>query len=425
MGDDAAAKKKRPELTGDLARLTEDNVTDILLRLPAKSVLRCRAVCKAWRDITSNPGFLSAHASLQPADVVIYTYQYVSPAPAPSRRRRGGRGHLVDIGLDVVPVSFSDEVGHRRHLLRYPKTQDWLLLASADGALLFKKNEWVYVICNPVTRQWAQLPRLPPPQEQHDRRARTDREFAFYLDISSGEYRLLCRRSLTTTGTWCILSTGGGARAKPRRVDMSAAEAAGITDLVPCLRTTKAPLVALHGRLHWPPQHTAAVADGQAQMVVFDMSSEKFHITAGPPTITGMFMKLFDMEGLLVAADFGTAKHVDLWFLEDYDNKRWELRRRVATPWGSSGYLYGRPMKPNDLLSVAAAADRDGNIMLGNDKGLVVYNVRTSKVKTVDSMVTSRKEVVVSRHVFKESLVQQPGFVAAAQSSINLSLIHF
>ncbi|CAN6169168.1 unnamed protein product [Urochloa humidicola] len=422
MGDDAAAKKKKPELTGDLARLTEDTVTDILLRLPSKSILRCRAVCKAWRDITTNPGFLSAHARLQPTDVVLYTYQYVSPALAPSRRRRR-RGHLVDIGLDVIPVSSSDdEAGRRRHLLRYPKnTQDWFLLASADGALLFKKNEGVYVICNPATRQWAKLPRLPPPQEQHDRRALTDREFAFYLDICSGEYRLLCRRSLATTGTWCILSTGGGARAKPRRVDMSAAEADGITNLVPCLRTSKAAHVALHGRLHWPPQHTASVAGGQTEMVVFDMSSEKFHIMAGPSTITGMLMKLFHMDGLLVAADFGKAEHVDLWFLEDYDNKRWELRCQVATPWESG---YGRPMEPIDLLSVAAAADGDGNIMLGNDKGLVVYNARTMKVKTVDSVMTSTKEVV-SRQVFKESLVQQPGFVAAAQSSIDLSLIHF
>ncbi|CAN6206402.1 unnamed protein product [Urochloa humidicola] len=208
---------------------------------------------------------------------------------------------------------------------------------------------------------------------------------------------------------------------------MHAAEAAGITELVPCLRTTKAAHVALHGHLHWPPQQTAAGGGGQTEMVVFDMSREAFHLMAGPPpTITGMFMmKLFDMDGLLVAADFGKAEHVDLWFLEDYyaNNKRWELRHRVATPWGSG---YGRPLEPIGLLSVATAADRDdGNIMLGNDKGLVVYSVRTRKVKPVDSVATSRNEVVVSRHVFKESLVQQPGFVAAAQSSIDLSLVHF
>ncbi|CAN6226479.1 unnamed protein product [Urochloa humidicola] len=78
----------------------------------------------------------------------------------------------------------------------------------------------------------------------------------------------------------------------------------------------------------------------------------------------------------------------------------------------------------NLVRAIVCGRDREGNIMLGNNKGLAVYNVRTRKVKTVDSVVTSRKEVVVSRHVFKESLVQQPGFVAAAQSSIDLSLVH-
>ncbi|CAL5085316.1 unnamed protein product [Urochloa decumbens] len=408
MGE--AVAKKKPQLTGDLARLTEDHVTDILLRLPAKSVLRCRAVCKAWRDITSTPGFLSAHARLRPADVVLYTYQYVSPA-----RRRGG--HFVDVGLDVVPVSSSDEAGRRR-LIRYPKAGDWFLLASSDGVLLFKKNQEFFVLFNPTTGQWAELPRLGLPQKE--RFNRSDREYAFYLDAPSGEFRLLCRRSMTGSGKWCILSTGA---AKPRHVDLHAAEAAGITKLVSCLRTAKAPHVPLHGCLHWPP-HRATVT-GQTEMVVFDMSLETFHLMAGPPTTTCMLTKLFDMDGLLVTADFGMmVKHVDLWFLEDYGTRRWELRHRVASPWRSG---YGIPVQPSQLLSVAAAGDKEGNIMLGNNRGLAVYNVRTNKtVKAIDYYVaTSDKDVLLSRHVFKESLVQQPGFVAAAQSSIDLSLVHF
>ncbi|CAL5085317.1 unnamed protein product [Urochloa decumbens] len=408
---------KKPHLTGALARLTEDTVTDILLRLPAKSVLRCGAVCRALHGITTDPGFHAAHARLQPAGVVLYTYLYL--APPPSVTIQLWEDHTIDTALDVVPVS-SSESGRRR-LVRYPKMPDWLLLASSDSVLLFKKTQEFFVLFNPTTRQWAELPRLPHHQEE--RFNRSDREFAFYLDVPSGEFRLLCRRNFTGSATkWCILSTGSAA--EPRDVDMRAAEAAGITELVPCLRTSKGPHVPLHGRLHWPPHQQAAVT-GQTEMVVFDMSSEMFHLMAGPPTTTGMLTKLFDMDGLLVTADFGKVKHVDLWFLEDYDTKRWELRHRVASPWGSGD---GIPVDPSQLLSVAAAGDREGNIMLGNTKGLVVYNVRTKTVKAVDSVATSDNDdddVLLSRHVFKESLVQHPGFVAAAQSSIDLSLVHF
>lgn len=406
MGKMGASK---PKFTGVLACLSEDNITDILLRLPAKSVLRCRGVCRAWRDITTDPSFIAEHARLRPADVVLYTYTYL-PTP---QRHSDWEDHLTDIGLDVVPVSFDE--ASRRHIMRYPKVRDWFFLASSDGVLLFKKHDELFILCNPTTRQWAEFPRLP--RVNKNRRITTDREFAFYLDTPSGEYRLLCRRNLTTNGTWCILSIGA---TEPRQLDMHAAEVAGITQLVPCLQAAVAIHVALHGRLHWPP-HQASVS-GQTEMVVFDMSLETFHLMAGPATSTGKMMKLFNMDEKLVGADFGKLNHIDLWFLEDYDTRRWELQHRVATPWGSG---YGIPEVPQRLLSVTAASDKEGNIILGNNNGLVVYNTAWRTVKNIESAAISENNVLVSRHVFKESLVQRPGFVRAAQSSLDLSLVHF
>uniref|UniRef100_A0A0D9VUC7 F-box domain-containing protein n=1 Tax=Leersia perrieri TaxID=77586 RepID=A0A0D9VUC7_9ORYZ len=43
------------------AALPDDLVEEILLRLPARSILRCRAVCKSWLSLTSCPDFLRAH----------------------------------------------------------------------------------------------------------------------------------------------------------------------------------------------------------------------------------------------------------------------------------------------------------------------------------------------------------------------------
>jgi hypothetical protein len=42
-------------------------VWDIFLRLPSKAILRCRAVCRSWRGITSAPDFLLAHHRRQPS----------------------------------------------------------------------------------------------------------------------------------------------------------------------------------------------------------------------------------------------------------------------------------------------------------------------------------------------------------------------
>ena len=72
--DEAGKRTETGTEATSISRLSNANITDILLRLPAKSVLCAGAVCKAWRRITTNTSFLTEHARLQPADVVLYTY---------------------------------------------------------------------------------------------------------------------------------------------------------------------------------------------------------------------------------------------------------------------------------------------------------------------------------------------------------------
>ncbi|KAL6657403.1 hypothetical protein ACP70R_005183 [Stipagrostis hirtigluma subsp. patula] len=380
--------------------LPEEIITNILLRLPAKSVLRSGAVCKAWHRITTDPRFLADHARLRPAEVVLYTYLDVTPF----RSRRPA----IEVALDTLPVS-SDEAGRRR-LIRYPKTYSYLMLASCNGVLLFKKGELSHLLCNPVTRRWAEFRR--PAQERHTIYVR---EYAFYFHQPSGEYRLLCCRSSDTSDKWYILSTGA---AEPRQITAFNVEAAGITEL---LLTTP---WALHGHLHWPPRRASAGTGDTSEMVVFDTVSETFRRMAGPPTSTPRLVKLFDMEGLLVAADLGKMARIDLWFLTDYDAGRWELQHQVAAPW-QSGPNSDMPVlnHPSCLLSVASMSDDEGNVILGNHYCLVVYNVRRKTVRTVSSVATRTNNVLMSRHVFRESLVQHPSF--SARSAADLGLIHF
>ncbi|RLM66448.1 hypothetical protein C2845_PM16G13090 [Panicum miliaceum] len=97
------------------ADLPEDVHVEILVRLPAESVLRFRSICKAWRRITSDPRFLAAHARRRPAQVVLY--RYLESTGCKSRPL----GYAVDIALDVLPVSGEEEAGRRRRLIGYPR----------------------------------------------------------------------------------------------------------------------------------------------------------------------------------------------------------------------------------------------------------------------------------------------------------------
>ncbi|RLN34112.1 F-box protein [Panicum miliaceum] len=355
-----AAKRAGRRIKQNLfSRLPSDTISDILLRLPAKYVLRAGAVCKAWRSVTTEPSFLAAHARLQPAQVVLYTYMDVG---------------CYQMALDVVPVSPADDEAARRCLLHYPRIRSLLLLASCNGVLLFRKSEGCILLCNPTTRQWAQLPQL-------------SRE----------------PRSLHGARSWFILATGA---AEPRQVNMLAE-----TSLTNSLAT--APPLALNGRLHWPPSQTTAT-----EMLVFDTLSEMFHQMAGPPTATAGMAKLFDMEGLLAAADFGNEKHVGLWFLEDYNAGRWERRHRVAAAWQPTIYREP-PRKASGLVRVAAAADGEGNIVLGSHIWFEVYNVRTRTARTVN--LTAPNMLMVSRHVFSESLVRHSSFATRSAADLGVT----
>ncbi|XP_074338468.1 putative F-box protein At1g32420 [Apium graveolens] len=47
---------------GSVSRdIPEDVITVILSRLPVKSLLRCKSVCKSWLSVISNPGFIKSH----------------------------------------------------------------------------------------------------------------------------------------------------------------------------------------------------------------------------------------------------------------------------------------------------------------------------------------------------------------------------
>jgi F-box interacting protein len=422
MGSEA---KRTKSGTGKatILHLCEDNIIDILLRLPGKSIYRCRAVCKAWHSATTAPEFLAAHSRRQQAQVVLHTYQAVTLV--------NNRASPATMALDLLPVSSDDDdgAGRRQRLIRcrrnFKRVGSCLLLSSCNGVLLFKRPDRSYILCNPATRKFAEIPRVP----RRYLGLRFTFELVLYFHKPSDEYKLLCRfgSTMNQPNWWYVLSTDGSAENLQRQqiADRRIAEASNRID---ALLEGAAP-VDLHGRLHWlaSPQISSNAVETSSEMVVFEAESETFHVMAGLPRPNNKHVKLFCMDGLLAAADFGVENHIDLWFLEDYDAGRWECRHHVAMPWHPEPSSSSRLLTPHNyscLLRGATAADGEGNVMLGNNTCLVVYNVRTMAVRRVDSVATPDKnDVFVSRHVFKETLVPHRRF--RPRSSAELRFVYF
>ncbi|KAG5548844.1 hypothetical protein RHGRI_014261 [Rhododendron griersonianum] len=55
-----------------MSELPNDIMSDILSRLPLKSLFRCKRVCKVWRNIILEPNFAELHLSRSPLSLIFY-----------------------------------------------------------------------------------------------------------------------------------------------------------------------------------------------------------------------------------------------------------------------------------------------------------------------------------------------------------------
>ncbi|XP_051221217.1 F-box protein At5g18160-like [Lolium perenne] len=282
-------------------------VWEILARLLAKDVLRCRTICRSWRRITSTPGFLLAHHRRQPSVPLVTLY---------GADRNGGGSQIFK---------------HGRPILGFDDYEDFeLLLASCDGLLLISLSRGRFSICNPTTRQCAPLRGLTATVGRIN-------IAALYLHHPTGEYRVLYWKERIGNhhkAAYYILTVRRGQL--PRCIGAPS----HIPDIEKVMLpwdgmtpTNLDPPVVLHDCLHWDPGCDAGI-------LVFDTVVESFRTMHRPlDTPTRLFTRLCDMEGSIrfsCNADGWTLAKI--WVLEDYEREVWSFKYHVKLP-ETFGYM--------------------------------------------------------------------------------------
>ncbi|KAF7041083.1 hypothetical protein CFC21_050915 [Triticum aestivum] len=318
--------KRSSTAAGHIADLPEQIWWAILERLPPKSVLRFRAVCKSWLNRISNNNFLEEyHGRQKPQHLIV---------PVDPDNTRHKMSHRVDA------VDFQHPEDGFRSIISFTsfgvfevfdpdeETAEHLMSAvqGSIGGLLLVSFEHRCYICNPGTKESRRLPQL----DDHE---------ILGLYMLGDEFRVLyLKEDEEGDAEFFVLSVHQSLSNKsigycPVSPAANLPEIDGPKKLGFSLQSSAIEPPAMVGaNLYWAPLEL-----WPREITVFDYQSELFHWMKLPKTKersksnTNNTMKVLELDG-----ELGLSLHrrgessVELWVLDSL--KMWELKHSIQLP---------------------------------------------------------------------------------------------
>ncbi|CAM0873386.1 unnamed protein product [Alopecurus aequalis] len=389
------------------SNLPEDVLVSILVRLPARSVARFRAVCTAWRSAVSDPSFDRVHAQ-RPAAVAKVTV-------------------ATDLAATETSVAFDFFRGrwHRDKTLPSPRTL-WFnpcdypssitVLGSWDGIVCIQRRIWKptppgpgyrlvdqYTLWNPLTMACA------------DASAPTNSGeiIGAYAHTSTRRFHLL-HASCEIVGNGRIAPT---AFRILRVGDAMIWRELPLEEEIVMNKHNAHCFVRLRDNLHW------LVLSGSGptpRLLAFDTTHEKFRWMEAPErqrgraelttvrlgALSGGKLTIFDLEA--------STSTMDVWVIDDYDaapQSSWRLKERISlVTWDKSDLS-----RTFSKLQVVQSVHDGEEIFLHQEDGRIyVYNlvhkewrkvnVSRSSYSTSVSLVMHRESALPGEVSFGEAL---------------------
>ncbi|XP_037481910.1 putative F-box protein At1g47790 [Triticum dicoccoides] len=366
-----ASPRRRSRARSDRHRLAgiPDEILqqEILPRLPAKSVLRCRAVCRSWRSLASDPAFLLDHHRRQPALPLIRSCRISDVS---------GRG--LESRLNAIHLR-SAKLGPS---FQFPFGGSFAISASCDGLFVV----FNYIICNPATREWATL--------RQDAK-RIENLIALFRHQPSGEFRVMYWRNnsmeLICRQEYYMLTVGTN---NSWRVDCP------LTEVLAEEPSIFGAPVLLNGSLHIHWRRQSGVHYHRIR--VFDTVAETSRLMIPPPVNPCHVMHLLDLGGKLAASTSNDGMTgMSIFVLQDPEHDVWSFQYRIKLPvmeirrFQEQGDWWAKVVSEEGDVLVSCC----GHLLQCDKKGNLV-----AKFKYDDDMP------MVIPHKFKESLIQHTFF---------------
>lgn len=173
--DSENLKWRASPVTTMIPKLPDDAIIEILARLPVRSLLKFRCVCKSWLSLFSSPHFVKAHLTNSNKDTDLTRHGIILDF----------RGDLKQCSVSsllnepITDVSDTDYCG-------IFKPNSVSMHGSCDGLICFNVDEKDLLLWNPSTRICRKLPDFGVGIDNHGCFA-----FALGFDKSGDDYKVV------------------------------------------------------------------------------------------------------------------------------------------------------------------------------------------------------------------------------------------
>uniref|UniRef100_A0A0D9VUH4 F-box domain-containing protein n=1 Tax=Leersia perrieri TaxID=77586 RepID=A0A0D9VUH4_9ORYZ len=429
-----------------IVQLPDNVVKDIIFRLPPRNIITgCRAVCKSWRRLTSNPAFYNNFPrrtrDTRPIAAKI-TVKKITRAGAGGVA--GGEPTTEDT---IIPLPLEHRrrglpTSYRRVLSLGAATDkdklSSLVLGSWDGVLCIAMAN-AYLLWNPLTNACATV--SPPADDGKGKLV------GGYAHPATGRFHLLHASGTTTTNhgygykyhqlmspAIFRVQTVGDASwragpAPPPRITM------------PLDASARA--VALHGKLHWLVRHGNLLpADQNMKLLAFDTARERIRLKETPERMAALGVEKARITVLpgagklcVLAPDSYYSFKIMMWVLEDYGGdhrKSWQVKvtidlyemRRWWRPRRKKYWDLYRSYYNTQLEVVQGAEEEEGGeVFVHTGRRVDAYSVRRGRWRRPNNIarsVAGKVHVSMLRHDHGElPLPHEVSFGAASRDIIS------
>lgn len=158
--------------------LPQEVMVQILLKLPAKTLLRCLAVCKLWKSIIHNPSFINAHLHHQRGDLLLVR-------TCPEGRER-----------ELYSLHCDDEafIEHAKYEFPFchPSATCYRVVGSCNGVICLTADQYSIIhdtyLWNPTIQKCV---KLPLPRVMFHSHGGFDHELGFGFDPKTNDYKVV------------------------------------------------------------------------------------------------------------------------------------------------------------------------------------------------------------------------------------------